>query len=110
MGAWPMVALHILAVIELLPDTKKRLHAPPFEVVGLRGLPFKPTNSKKLLLHFAGLENSLCHSLQYTTSLAAQAKSNDTLHPGHRRILATFTALCASLWIFHSSLEGECHR
>ena len=47
MGAWPTVALHVLAVNELLLDAKKRLHAPPFEDMGLRGLLFRPTNSRK---------------------------------------------------------------
>jgi len=87
-----MVALHTLTVNELLPDAKKRLHAPPFEDVGLSGLPFKPTNSRKLLPLFAGSENSLCHSFRYATSLAAWAKSNDILHPGRRGILAAFAA------------------
>ena len=64
MGAWPMVALHVLAVIELLPDAKKRLHAPPFEVMGLRGLPFRPTSSRKSQPCLTGSENSLCHSFQ----------------------------------------------
>ena len=87
-----MVALHTLAVNELLPDAKKRLHTPPFEDVSLRGLPFKLTNSRKLLPLFAGSENSLCHSFQYATLLAAWAKSNDILHPRRRGILATFAA------------------
>ena len=58
MGAWPTVTLHTLAVRELLPDTKKRLHAPPFIDVGLR-----PTSSRKFLPWLPGAENSLCHSL-----------------------------------------------
>ena len=93
MGACPTVALHTLAVKELLPDAKKKLHVPPFKDVGLRGLPFSPTNSRKFLPLFTRFANSLCHSFQYATSLAAQAKSNLTLHPGHRGILAAFVAL-----------------
>jgi len=38
MGAWLTVALHALAVNELLSDTKKRLHTPPFEDVGFERL------------------------------------------------------------------------
>jgi len=54
-----MVAQHVLAVMWLLLDVKNRLHTPPFKVMGLRGLPFKPTNSRKPLPHFVGLEQTL---------------------------------------------------
>jgi len=104
------MALHALAVKELLPDAKTRLHAPPFMDVGLRGFPLRLTSSKNPLPQLPGAEKSLCHSFWYPASLAAQMKSNKTLHPGHRGIWAAFTTLWASWWIFHSSLEGTCHR
>jgi len=91
-----MVALHVLAVKELLPDVKKRLHAPPFKDMGLRGLPLAPTSSRNPLPRFAGLANSPCHSCWYAIYLAARTKSNDTLQPGHRGILAALAASCAS--------------
>jgi len=93
MGAWLTVALHTLAVSELLPDAKKRLHTPPLVDVGLRGFLLRPANSKNLLPWFPGAENSLCHSLLYAASLATQTKSNETLHPGHKGIWAALAAL-----------------